>query len=173
MTDLVVVGRIRKPHGIRGDLVVELFCDEPDATFASGRRVFLSAVRAGAEPVAYEVASARPFKEGLILALKGVSDRNTVESWREREFLVPEDELSPPGEDELWVHEMPGLTVLLTDGSTLGEVVECYELPQGYLLDVRTARGVVSIPFVDAIVTDVDREARTLTVDPPAGLLEL
>jgi len=173
MSDLVVVGRIRKPHGIRGDLVVETMCDEPEAIFASGRRVFLSPLRPGGEPETVEVSSSRPFKEGLIVALRGVADRNAVEAWRERTFLLPEDELSPPGEDELWVHEMIGLEVRLVDGSRLGEVVECYELPQGYLLDVETKRGVVSIPFVDAIVTAVDREGRTLTVDPPAGLLEL
>ncbi len=173
MSDLVVVGRIRKPHGIRGELVVELLCDEPEAIFAAGRRLFLSPLRPGAAPDTVEVGSARPFKEGLIVSLRGVADRNAVEAWREREFLVPEDELSPPGADELWVHEMPGLRVQLGDGALVGEVVECYELPQGYLLDVATERGIVSIPFVDAIVTDIDREARTLTIDPPAGLLEL
>ncbi len=173
MSDLVVVGRIRKPHGIRGDLVVETLCDEPEAIFASGRRVFLSALRPGGEPEPVEIASSRPFKGGRIVAVRGVADRDAVEAWRARSFLVPEDELAPPGEDELWVHEMLGLEVLLVDGSRVGEVVECYELPQGYLLDVATARGVVSIPFVEAIVTAIDRDGRTLTVDPPAGLLEL
>jgi 16S rRNA processing protein RimM len=173
MTDLVVVGRIRKPHGIRGELVVEALCDDPAAHFAAGRRVFLGPLGAQRVPLATEVTHARPFKEGWLLHLRDVTDRNAVEAWRGRELLVPESELTPPGEDELWLHEMAGMQVLLVDGSTVGEVLEVFELPQGFLLDVRTPRGTVSVPFVDAIVTDLDREARTITIDPPEGLLEL
>ena len=107
------------------------------------------------------------------MAFAGISDRNDVEAWRNRELLVPEDELAEPADDELWVHEIVGSRVVLQDGSEVGEVVDVFEVPQGLLLDVRTPRGVVSIPFVDAIVTDVDRPTRTLTIDPPDGLLEL
>jgi len=173
MTDYAVVGRIRKPHGIRGDLVVEELCDEPEAIFAAGRRVFLSPLGAGKEPVETKINSARPFKEGWIVAFAGITDRNDVEAWRGRELMIPEDELAPPSDDELWVHELIGAKVVLADGTAVGEVVDLFEVPQGLLLDVRTERGVVSIPFVDAIVTDVDRPTRTLTIDPPDGLLEL
>ena len=173
MTDYAVVGRIRKPHGIRGDLVVEELCDEPEAIFAAGRRVFLSPLGSATAPVEVQINSARPFKEGWIVAFAGISDRNDVEAWRNRELLVPEDELAEPADDELWVHEIVGSRVVLQDGSAVGEVVDVFEVPQGLLLDVRTPRGVVSIPFVDAIVTAVDRPTRTLTIDPPEGLLEL
>jgi 16S rRNA processing protein RimM len=173
VTDFAVVGRIRKPHGIRGDLVVEGLCDEPEAIFAAGRRIFLSPIGPATAPTEMRITSARPFKEGWIVALHGLSDRNEVESWRGREFLVPDDELSPPSDDELWLHEIVGSRVVQVDGTAVGEVVDLFEVPQGLLLDVRTARGVVSIPFVEAIVVGVDRPSRTLTIDPPDGLLEL
>ncbi len=173
MTGFAVVGRIRKPHGIRGDLVVEALCDEPDAIFAAGRRVFLSPLGGAITPAETTINSARPFKAGWIVAFHGIGDRNDVEAWRGRELLVPDDELAPPADDELWRHEIVGLRVVDTSGAEVGEVTDLFELPQGLLLDVRTARGVVSVPFVDAIVVGVDRSSRTLTIDPPDGLLEL
>ena len=175
-SDYAIVGRIRKPHGIHGELVVEAICDEPGATFAPGRRVFAGGQSPTAtltEPRELEVLSARPFKQQWLVSLRGIGDRNEAELWRERFLLVKASELSPPGEGEVWMHEMPGMHVVTVSGARVGDVVEVQTLPQGLLIDVQTPRGVVSIPFVDAIVVGVDRAARTLTVDPPDGLLDL
>jgi 16S rRNA processing protein RimM len=175
-SDYAIVGRIRKPHGIHGELVVEAICDEPGATFAAGRRVFAGGQTPAATPKApreLEVLSSRPFKNQWLVALRGISDRNEAELWRERFLLVKASELSPPSEGEVWMHEMPGMHVVTVSGDRVGDVFEVQTLPQGLLLDVQTPRGIVSIPFVDAIVVRVDRDGRTLTVDPPDGLLDL
>lgn len=71
------------------------------------------------------------------------------------------------------MHELTGMRVSDVSGAHVGEVIGYDELPQGLLLEVKTARGTASIPFVDAIVTNVDRDTRSITIDPPEGLLDL
>jgi len=173
--DLVIVGRVRKAHGIRGDLVVEPISDEPDAIFASGRRVF--AGNTAGDPAkdgkTLTIRSASPFKGGFIVHFDEIDDRSVADTWRERYLLLPSDELQPLGEDEVYIHELPGMRVVLTTGEDVGVVDATYELPQGLTLDVKRATGTstVLVPF-DRIVMNVDREAKVITIDPPAGLLD-
>ncbi|HEY4307070.1 MAG TPA: ribosome maturation factor RimM [Gemmatimonadaceae bacterium] len=173
--DLVIVGRVRKAHGIRGDLVVEPISDAPDAIFASGRRVF--AGNAAGDPAkdgkTLTIRTVSPFKGGYIVHFDGIEDRTVADTWRERYLLLPHDELEPLADDEVYVHELPDMRVVLTTGEDIG-IVDCtYELPQGLTLDVkRTSNGQsVLIPF-DRIVKSIDRAEKLITIDPPAGLLE-
>lgn len=173
--DLVIVGRVRKAHGIRGDLVVEPISDAPDAIFASGRRVIAGTITGdpAKNNLELHITSASPFKGGYIIHFQEITDRAVADTWRDRFLLVPADELEPLGENEVYVHELPGMRVLLPSGEPLG-IVDCtYELPQGLTLDVKRDDGKVSalIPY-DRIVTGVDREARVITIDPPDGLLD-
>lgn len=174
------VGRVRRPHGVRGELVVELFTDAPDAIFASGRRLF-QGTQEGAlyldprtkAPRALTVKQMRPFKEGILLFVEEITDRTESERWNGRHLLVPESELTMPDEGELFEHELIGMQ--LVDDATdeaLGAIVEVYDLPQGLLLEFETGEGLASIPFIDEFVVDVDRETRVIRVAPPAGLLD-
>jgi 16S rRNA processing protein RimM len=178
--ELIIVGRVRKAHGIRGDLVVEPITDEPDAVFAPGRRVFAGTVTGDPAKDRRElhVTSASEFKGGLIVHFEEIGDRTVAETWRERYFLVPADELSPLGDDEVYLHEIPGMRVELESGEPVGTVVATYELPQGLTLEVERAGAgedartpTVLVPY-DRVVTNIDREARLITIDPPAGLLD-
>lgn len=174
-SDLVIVGRVRKAHGIRGDLVVEPISDEPDAIFASGRRVF--AGNAAGDPAkdgkTLTIASASPFKGGYIVHFNEITDRDVADTWRERYLLLPADELVPLADDEIYIHELPGMRVALDSGEEIGVVEGTYELPQGLTLDVKRPDRpqTVLIPF-DRIVTSVDRAEKLITIDPPAGLLD-
>ncbi len=172
--DLVIVGRVRRPHGVQGELVVELLTDEPDAVYASGRRVFGGSVAGTADDDApvLTVVETRRFKEGLLVRFDEIRDRSTAEMWNGRYLLVPEDELAPPVNGEVYVHELKGMTVELSSGEIVGTVADVFEVPQGLLLDVARERGTVLVPFSGDIVTDVDRERRVVRIDPPAGLLE-
>jgi 16S rRNA processing protein RimM len=173
--ELVIVGRVRKAHGIRGDLVVESISDEPDAIFASGRRVF--AGNTAGDPAkdgkTLTIATASPFKGGYIVHFNEIDDRSVAETWRDRYLLLPANELDPLGEDEVYVHELLGMDVVLTNGDPVGVVDATYELPQGLTLDVKRPGkpGTVLVPF-DRIVQQVDRAARRITIDPPLGLLD-
>lgn len=182
-----IVGRIRKAHGIRGEVVVEPITDEPDAIFAAGRRVFAGTadgslvpppgtLRDGRDPGPRElhVRHSSPFKGGLLVAFDAIADRTEAERWRERYLLVPVEELTPPGDDEVYVHDLVGMRVEHAAGAAgeIGRVTTTFDLPQGLMLEVRTAAGRVLIPYRPEIVTRVDVDARVIYVDPPEGLLE-
>jgi len=179
LPDCASVGRVRRPHGVRGELVVESLTDEPDAIFAPGSRVFQGMPdgtlwldpRAKA-PRALTVTGVRPFKEGFLITFEEITDRTEAERWNGRHLLVPVEELSEPEEGEVFAHELVGMQLVDADSaSPIGEVVEFYELPQGLLLEFRTAAGLASLPFVDEFVDEVDREARIIRVRLPDGLL--
>jgi 16S rRNA processing protein RimM len=170
-----LVGRVRRAHGIRGELVVEPLTDAPDAIFAAGRRVF-AGTRDGAlaqDALELHVKRSTPFKGGLIVAFDGIDDRDTAESWRDRYLLVPDSEVTPPSESEIFIHDLVGMRVVRVSGEDIGEVTEVYELPQGPVLEVaRNNAKPVLLPFNDQTVTDVDSTMRVIRVDPIDGLLD-
>ena len=174
----IIVGRVRKAHGIRGEVVVEPITDAPDAVFASGRRVFAGTAGGDLSPNRAElhVASSRPFNDGFLVGFAEVPDRNVAETWRGRYLLLPADELPAPSDDEIYVHELPGMRVVLESGEAVGTVEETYELPQGLAIDVRREppreRETVLILYDERTIASVDRDARVIVVTPPEGLLE-
>lgn len=173
---LTIVGRVRKAHGIRGEVVIEPLTDAPDAVFAPGRRVFAGTVDGDPSPDGHTlvVEDSRPFKGGgWIVAFDGIVDRNEADRWRERYVLAPVSELSPVGRDEVYLHDLFGLSVFHAGSSELiGEVTDVFELPQGVVLDVRQKNGSVLIPFRPEVVTHVDLPGRRIEIDPPEGLIE-
>ena len=174
-----VVGRIRRAHGIKGELGVSLETDAPDAIFAPGARVFVGTADGELAPDPKTgqlgelvVQAARPFQDGLLIFFNGIADRTEAEKWRGRTLIVPMSELEPPAEGELWAHELPGMRVVDPQGAAVGDVHGYYELPQGLVLEIETPRGRRDVPFNDAFVQAFDRDARVITLDAPGGLLE-
>ena len=173
--ELMIVGRVRKAHGLRGELVVEGITDEPDAVFASGRCVFAGTVAGepANPPRELHVTEASPFKGGFIVKFAEVDGRTEAELWRERFLFGRAEDLAALGEGEIYLHELPGMRVVLESGDEVGAVVGFYELPQGLTLELSRAGGkpTVLIPY-DRVVTSVDREEREIRIDPPEGLLD-
>lgn len=158
---------------------MESFTDEPDAILAPGRRLF-QGTHDGAlwldpkarTPREVHVTALRPFKDGWLLTIDAVTDRNEAERWNGRHLLVPVEELSEPEDGEVFAHELVGMTLVDAESDeALGEVIEFYELPQGLLLEFKGPKGVHSVPFVDEFVEEVDREGRRIVVRLPEGLL--
>jgi len=174
----IIVGRVRKAHGIRGEVVVELITDAPDAVFAPGRRVFAGTAGGELAPdrVELHVRTTRPFNEGLLVGFAEVPDRNAAEAWRGRYVLLPAAELPPPDVGEVYVHDLVGMRVELVGGQSVGTVEEIYELPQGLAIDVRRAAPremeTVMLPYDDRTVASVDQLTRVIVVTPADGLLE-
>jgi 16S rRNA processing protein RimM len=172
--EYVIVGRVRKAHGIRGELVVESLTDAPEVVFASGRHLLAGTIdgqiAAGAGEL--HIRRATPFKGGWIVRVDEISDRSAAELWRERYFLLPAAELAPLADDEVYFHDLVGLRVELTGGAPLGRVEALFELPQGLVLDVRTDRGTVMVPYRPEVVTSVDLASGLVVIDPPPGLLD-
>ena len=172
---LMIVGRVRKAHGIRGELLVEPITDAPEAVFVAGRRLFAGTATGDPSPDGQEVhiTAVRQHMESVRLTITEVRDRSAAELWRGRFLLAPQDELPPPADDEVYLHELPGMQVVHVDGRALGEVVDTYDLPQGMMLDVRPVHGgpTYFVPWSDEILVNVDETLRVITVNPPEGLL--
>ncbi|MEV6337962.1 ribosome maturation factor RimM [Nocardia vinacea] len=170
----LVIGRVAKSHGVRGELVVEVRTDDPDARFAPGVRLRGRAARSK-EVREFTVESAREHSGRLLVQLVGVSDRTAADALRGTLFVVDSAEL-PPSEDpdEFYDHELEGLTVQLTDGTVVGEVTEVLHSAAGELLSVRAADDgrEILIPFVTAIVPTVSLADQLVVIDPPEGLLD-
>ena len=174
----LIVGRVRKAHGIRGEVVVEAITDAPDAVFAPGLRVFAGTATGDISTARQElhIRSVRPFNEGLLVGFDEVPERNAAELWRGRYLLLPASEVPPPADNEVYLHDLVGMRVDLDTGEIVGVVEELYELPQGLALDVRRAEPrdgeTILLLYDDHTIASVDKGARVIVVTPPEGLLE-
>jgi 16S rRNA processing protein RimM len=167
----LVVGRIGRAHGIRGQATVEVRTDDPELRFAPGSRLLTEPAERG--PL---VVSDMRFHSGiLLLSFEGVADRNAVEALRNTMLVVEADpDESPDDPDEFYDHQLLGLPVELADGTALGEIADLLHLPGQDVLAVKRPDGPeVLIPFVKQFVPTVDVAAKRVVVDPPAGLLDL
>ena len=173
--ELLIVGRLRKAHGIRGALVVQPLTDAPDAVFAAGRRLLVGTPNGDPDPAgrALVVESARVQPDGsVIVQFEGVADRTAAERWRDRYLLAHAHELEPPADGEVYVHELPGMTVERPTGESLGTVAQVIELPQGLALEITNGATTGLLPFHAEFVRRVDRAGRRIVADPPNGLFE-
>jgi 16S rRNA processing protein RimM len=168
----VVVGRIGRPHGIRGEVTVEVRTDSPDDRFATGSVLTTDPARLG--PIT--VAAARWHSGRLLLSVEGVHDRTGAEGLRGAVLSaeVDDDEI-PEDPEEFFDHQLRGLTVVAVGtAEEIGVVDDVVHLPGQDLLSVKRGGGrEVLVPFVAEIVTDIDVDAGRVTVDLPVGLLNL
>ena len=165
----LVVGRIGRAHGIKGQVTVEVRTDEPELRLAPGAVLLTEPASAG--PLT--VADGRYHSGRLLLNFKGVNDRNGAEALRGTMLIAeidPEDRPEDP--EEYYDHQLIGLDVVLADGTPVGELAEIAHLPSQELLTVRRPDGSeVLVPFVTEIVPEIDMERRRIVLTPPPGLI--
>jgi 16S rRNA processing protein RimM len=168
----LAVGRITRPHGVRGELAVEVRTDDPSERLAAG--AVLATEPAAAGPLT--VAHTRWHSGRLLVKFENVEDRNTAQELRGTLLLVDAADLEDPHDpDEFRDHQLIGLTVIALDGEHVGTVADVLHYGQDLLVVAgsgRRAGAEIMVPFVSAIVTDVDLAAGLLRIDPPAGLLD-
>ncbi|MBF6132750.1 ribosome maturation factor RimM [Nocardia otitidiscaviarum] len=174
----LVVGRVAKSHGVRGELVVEVRTDEPELRFAPGSVLKGRLPRATATQE-YVVESAREHSGRLLLRLVGVDDRTASDALRGTLFVVDTADLPPSADpDEFYDHELEGLTATLTDGTVVGTVAEVLHSAAGELLSIKASEAFppagreILVPFVTAIVPTVSVAEGLIVLDPPEGLLD-
>jgi 16S rRNA processing protein RimM len=167
----LVVGRIGRPHGLRGEVSVEVRTDTPEERFAPGSVLVTDPAERGPLTI-----SRTHWHSGrLLLTLDGVLDRSAAEALRDTLLVVDSDELPPLDDpDEFYDHQLTGLRAELPDGTDLGVVEDVVHAPAEELLAVRRPGGEeLLVPFVTAIVPTVDLAGGRIVVDPPEGLLDL
>ena len=194
----LVVGRISRPHGVRGEVSVEVHTDEPERRFAVGSMLATDPAEAG--PLA--VAAVRWHTGRLLIEFAGITDRDQAEGLRGVWLTLDSAQAgSSDDPDEFHDHELIGLAVVTVSGEPVGRVTDVRHFGQDLLVIEpagRTAAGRAEagpagpvrpagparpgqaaqpdgllIPFVAAIVPEVDVAAGRLVIDPPPGLLEL
>ena len=171
----LVVARIGRAHGIRGEVTVEVRTDAPDERFVPGVTLHVVPPRGPAGrglPATLTLESVRDHNGTLLLAFEEVADRTAAEGLRNvlLEAEVPEQSDEP---DAWYDHQLVGLRVVDPAGEPLGDVVAVEHPPAQDLLVVRRPDGAQRlVPFVTAIVPTVDVAAGVLVVDAPRGLLD-
>ena len=173
----VIVGRIGRPHGIRGEVVIGVRTDEPDLRFAVGASLDARPTADGDTPAdqILRVASKRWHSGQLLIGFAGITDRTAAGELTGSWLSVDSSQLPPtPDPDEFRDHELIGLSVRTSAGQAVGVVTDVLHHGQD-LLVVRRAAGDGEehlVPFVKAIVLEVDVAAGVLVIDPPPGLLD-
>ena len=173
MTDspeLLVVGRVERPHGIAGEASVSVLTDFPER-FAAGA-TFLW--KRGEESREVRIVSARPHARRMLVRFEGVADAAGARALAGGDLWIAASEAHPPPAGFFYEHEIRGWVCEDTSGRRLGEAAGLARAPGAPLLSIETAPGKIAlVPFVHGIVVSVDRDARRIVLDPPEGLMDL
>ena len=167
----LVVGRVGRPQGVRGEVTVEVRTDDPDARFAPGSSLRTDPPERG--PLT--VVAARPRSGGLVIAFEGVADRAGAEAIRGTVLVVDSAELPAIADDDEWYdHELIGLAVVDPAGAPVGTVTDVVHSPAADLLAIKAPDGREHlVPFLRQMVPAVDVPGGRVVVDPPEGLFDL
>jgi 16S rRNA processing protein RimM len=164
----IVVGVIERPHGVRGEVAVELRTDEPERRFAPGQ-----VLRDEGSTRRFTVRSARDHSGRLLVRFAELVDRAGAEAVRGTLLVAavePGERPAEPG--EFYDRQLIGLRATTPDGAEVGRVASVLHLPAQDLLEIETATGLRLVPFVAPLVPDIDLEAGLLTIADVAGLLD-
>ncbi|MGW3656811.1 ribosome maturation factor RimM [Streptomyces sp. NPDC005151] len=166
----LVVARIGRAHGIKGEVTVEVRTDEPELRLGPG--AVLTTDPAATGPLTIE--TGRVHSGRLLLRFEGVRDRTAAEALRNTLLIADVDPAELPEDpEEFYDHQLIDLDVVLADGTGIGRITEISHLPSQDLFIVECPDGSeVMIPFVEEIVTEIDLEEQRAVITPPPGLID-
>ena len=166
----VTVGRLGRPHGIRGDVVVGVRTDEPELRFARGSRLDTDPADVG--PLT--VAGSKWHSGELLVRFEGIGDRDAAAELRGTWLTVDSATIAPPADpDEFRDADLVGLSVRTLDGTPVGTVDDVLHSGQDVLVIKSPDGRDIMIPFVKPLVPEVDVPGGYLAINPPEGLLNL
>ena len=165
---LLVVGRIGRAHGVRGDVFVAPLTDEPEHRFAAGAELVTDAGQS------LTVQFTKWHSGKFIVHFVGIDDRTAVEGLHHHTLSVDVDPMQLPEDpDEFYDHQLVGLEVRTVDKGVIGAIVEVIHLPAQDLLSVKLLDGREAlIPFVSQIVPEVNVMQGYVLVEAPTGLID-
>ena len=168
--DLILVGRIARTHGIRGDVLVNPETDFPEERFVAGRVLRLE-MAGRSESIT--IASVRFHQGRPLVGFAGVDTMDAAEAIIGAELRMAEAEIPPLPAGTYYRHDLVGCEVADTTGQAIGRVTSVDGPLEQSRLVIAGPRGEVMVPMVGGICVSVDPVAKTIVVDPPAGLLDL
>lgn len=166
---LITVGRILRPHGIRGDVKVELYTDWPDR-FNELRMLCL--IVPGRVGKWIKVEQARIQQGSAILKLSGFENRSQAESVRGAELCVRENELPSLQEGHYYIHDLVGMNVRTVLGEKIGSVVDIIQMPAQDMYIVDADGKEIMIPAVKEFIKRIDLDKKEIIIDPIEGLID-
>ena len=166
----LLVGRVLRPHGVRGELRVEIITDYPERLV---QRAYFYLARPDSPEISqrYSVAGLRFHRKALLLKLNGCDDRNTADELRGMLVQIPIEEAVPLEEGEYYLFQLVGVRVETEDGEWLGQVVDVIETGANDVYVVHGPRGEVLLPAIDNVIVDLDLESKLMQVHVISGLL--
>lgn len=168
----LVVGRFRRPHGMKGECTIFPLTDDPGRVFAPGQELWT--VDIAGEPLGSPllVQRSRAYHREWLLKFEGIDHRDALERYRDGFLAVPAAEAAPLEDGEVYLHELEGFAVRLGDGTPVGLVTGYYETAAGLVIEVQGPKREFLLPYRQEFVVAVEREARRLVIAPPNGLLD-
>jgi len=167
---MVLVGRVVRPHGLRGQVVIASETDFGDERFAVGAQVWR---QTGGGVGGLTVADSHPQADRWVVAFEGVATVEAAEQLRGVELRIPESARMPLGPDEYYLYDLVGCHVQTAAGVDVGRVQAVYTGAGSALLSVDRNGAEVLVPLVKAMCPEVDVAGRRIVVDPPEGLLDV
>jgi 16S rRNA processing protein RimM len=168
--DMVLVGIVARPHGLRGHVVLNAVTDFVDERFKVGAVVW-ARITGVVTPLRIE--SVRVQGNRPVVTFAGYDDIDRAEELAGIELRIPEQELQPLADGSWYHHQLAGCAVVTQDGVHVGTVSKVEDGAGGTLLVVTGERGETLIPLAEEICTSIDVERREIRIAPPDGLLEL
>ena len=167
----IIVGRVRRPHGIRGEVRVEILTDYPER-LVQHDYLYLAHAQSPDEVERYPLEAVRPHKGILLIKLGGVDDRDAAEELRGTLVQVPFEEAVPLEEGEYYHFQLIGMDVEMETGEWLGRVAEVIETGAHDVYVIRGPRGEVLLPAIEDVILELNTKTRKMVVRPLPGLLD-
>lgn len=164
--DFLIVGKIIRPHGVRGDVTMMIITDYPD------RLHDFETLYVGQTYQPHRVASLRRHRDAMLLRFEGFADRDSVEIFRNQFVYVGRADAAPLEEGEYYFYQLENIRVVTDDGEELGRLVDYIETGANDVYIVRGPRGDLLLPVIPEVIVRVDIEARVMTVHLLEGLIE-
>jgi len=170
LADLVLVGHVRKPHGVRGEVLIEVLSDDPDR-FRPGAEMIVTGPTFERRELA--ISSVRPHRGGLLVLFEGLEDRDEVGALRGADLMVEVGAVREAPEGSYHYFDLVGRACHDRKAGDLGEVSAVHEDGGGLLLEIRDDSRTVLIPFVREYLISLDPVGGPIEFDLPEGLLEV
>jgi 16S rRNA processing protein RimM len=160
----IVIGRVSRPHGTKGEIRIEYFNSEDRQLFSRYQMIFIQGDKGG--PQAYRPLAVRPRKKFVLALLEGVRTRAEAEQLRGKAVLVDAADLPLLDADEYYWHEILGMRVVTEDGEDVGTIAEIFPTGSNDVYVVRQGEREALIPAIKEVIVSIDKKARTMVIRP-------